>query len=175
MPIAFSFRRIRPTDIQQVICDLNSGTGTGPDGLEMKLIEIASHVLAYPLSDLAMYSMFLYPHVKLSELPPLHKGGDPLNHNYRPIAIINSIAKVFEKFIFNQLSQYVNDFSILSPYQSGFRPYFSITTALLKFTNDISSSLDNIMLTDAIFIDLTKAFDMVDHYLLHEKLYAFVL
>ena len=57
-------------------------------------------------------------------------------------------------------------------YQSGFRSNFSTTTALLKFTNDILSASDSNMLTGAIFIDLTKAFDMVDHYLLLDKLHA---
>ncbi len=51
-------------------------------------------------------------------------------------------------------------------------PNLSATTAPLKFTDDISSSLDNSMITGAIFIDLTKAFDMVDHYLLLDKLLA---
>lgn len=60
----------------------------------------------------------------------------------------------------------------MSSNQSGFRPNFSTTTALLKFINDVSLSLDNNLSTGAIFIDLTKAFDMVDHYLLLDKSYA---
>ncbi|XDV21785.1 hypothetical protein PO909_026805, partial [Leuciscus waleckii] len=110
---------------------------------------------------------------KSARLIPFHKGGDTSDtNNYRPISIINSIAKIFEKLIFNQLSTYLTDHNILSPHQSGFRPSHSTTTALLKFTNDILSAADSNMLTGAIFIDLSKAFDMVDHYLLLDKLYA---
>uniref|UniRef100_A0A8C7WUV5 Reverse transcriptase domain-containing protein n=1 Tax=Oryzias sinensis TaxID=183150 RepID=A0A8C7WUV5_9TELE len=87
--------------------------------------------------------------------------------NYRPISIINSIVKVYEKIIFNQLSEYLTLNNILSP-----RKHFSTTSALLKFTNDIFSGFDNNMLTGALFIDLTKAFDMVDHYLLLDKLHS---
>ena len=110
---------------------------------------------------------------KCSRITPLHKGGNSHGfNNYRHISIINCVVKLFEKIVFNQLSHYINEFDILSPYQSGFRSNFSTTTALLKFTNDITSSSDNNMLTGAIFIDLTKAFDMVDHYLLLDKLHA---
>lgn len=67
--------------------------------------------------------------------------------------------------------KYINEFSIFSPNQSGFRPNYSTTTVLTKFVNDVTSSLDNNMSTGAIFIDLTKAFDLVDHYILLDKLY----
>lgn len=64
----------------------------------------------------------------------LHKGGDALDlNNYRPISIICSIAKVFEKCIYNQLSHYLSANNILSPFQSGFRSNRSTSTALLKF------------------------------------------
>lgn len=81
------------------------------------------------------------------------------------------LTEVFEKWILNQLSQHLNDSHSLSPYQSGFRPNFSTTTALLKFTNDVSSSLDNNIRIGEIFIDFTKAFDY-SHYLLLHKLSA---
>ena len=150
---------MNPTDVQQAIFDLKAGNGTDPDGLEIKFIKLASHVLAFPLSDLFNLSLStcVVPSMwKSARVTPIHKGGDALDlNNYRPISIISSIAKVFEKLIFNQLFKYINDFSILSPNQSGFRPKFSTTTALLKFTNDVSSSLGNNMSTGAIFIDLT--------------------
>ncbi len=52
--------------------------------------------------------------------------------NYHTISIICSITNIFEKRIFNKLSLYIISLNILSPFQSGFRPNFSITTDLLK-------------------------------------------
>ena len=70
------------------------------------------------------------------------------------------------------MSKYINDFSLLTPNQSGFRPNHSTTTALTTFTNYIFSAQDNNRSSGAIFIDLTKAFDMVNHYIHLDKLYA---
>ena len=110
---------------------------------------------------------------KCARIIPLHKGGDLLDtNNYRPISIICSISKVLEKIIYNQLSHYLNTYNILSPVQSVFRPNHSTTTALLTFSNDLYSAADDGELTGAIFIDLTKAFDFVDRYLLLDKLHG---
>ena len=73
--------------------------------------------------------------------------------------------------IFNQISHYLKTNNVLSPFQSGFRPNYSTTTALVKLT-DIFSASDSGDLTVAIFIYLKKAFDLVDHYLLLDKLHA---
>lgn len=120
----------------------------------------------YPLADLFNLSLSTcsVPSIwKCARVIPLFKGGDSSDvNNYRP----NSIICIFEKLIFNQLSLYISSLNILSPVQSGFRLNFSTTTALLKFTNDVFSSFDKGQVTGAIFIDLSKAFDMVNHYLL---------
>uniref|UniRef100_A0A8C8E0L6 Reverse transcriptase domain-containing protein n=1 Tax=Oryzias sinensis TaxID=183150 RepID=A0A8C8E0L6_9TELE len=167
---------VNPTDVEQVINELSSTSSSGPDGIEAKFFKLASHVLCFPLAALLNLS-FTTAEVPLAwkraKVIPLHKGGKSNDmSNYRPISIINSIVKVYEKIIFNQLSEYLTLNNILSPFQSGFQKHFSTTSALLKFTNDIFSGFDNNMLTGALFIDLTKAFDMVDHYLLLDKLHS---
>lgn len=82
---------------------------------------------------------------------------------------------MFEKRIYNQLSLYLNESHILTPFQPDFRSNDSTVTALLKLTNDILTAFNNSKLTGAIFMDLTKAFDLVDHYVLVDKLHAIVL
>ena len=103
---------------------------------------------------------------KLARITPILKGDNVLDlNNYRPISIICFIAKVFEKLIHNQLSYYLSINNVLSPFQSGFRSSHFTATALLKFINDVFCAAYNGDPTGAIFIDLTKAFDFVDHYL----------
>ena len=138
----FNFYTITPTDVCNAICDLKESSGPGLDGIETRFIKLASHIVIYPLADLFNLSLRTceIPAIwKSAHITPLHKGGDTLDpNNYRPISIICSIAKIFEKNIYNQLSQYLNDTNILSQYQFGFRANFSTTTALLKLkTNDV--------------------------------------
>lgn len=152
---SFKFRQVRSTDVQQAINKLSNSSGPGPDGLEGKFIKLASHVLA-PLLAVLFNMSFDTCEVplawKCTKVIPLHKGGDlQILNNYRPISIINSVVKVFEKIIFNQLSDYLSVNNLLTQCQSGFRKYFSTTTALLKFSNDIFSSFDDNLCTGAIF------------------------
>ncbi len=135
---SFSFRKILPVEVQCVINELKVDCGPGPEGIETKFIKLAANILMYPLCDLFNLSLStcaLHSAWKCDIVTPLHKGGDPHDiNNYRPISFINSIAKIFEKIIFNQLSRYILDYNILSPCQSGFRPSFSTATALTLLT-----------------------------------------
>ena len=102
---------------------------------------------------------------------PLFKGGDQTDPNcYRPISILPCPSKIIEKLVNNQLSWYLNSYNILSPAQSGFRPGFGCVTATLKVLNDITSALDSKLHCAAIFIDLAKAFDTVNHSILSDRL-----
>lgn len=173
---SFTFKVVGSADVLQAMSQLSSSSGPGPDGIESKFLKIASHVLSSPLSVLfnMSFTTCKVPQAwKSSKIIPLHKSGDTQNlNNYRPISIINSTVKIFEKMIFNQLSDYLQQNNLLSQCQSGFRKNFSTTSALLKITNDITHGFDNNMCTRAIFLDLTKAFDLVDHYILLDKLQA---
>ena len=86
--------------------------------------------------------------------------------NYRPVSNLSFLSKILEKVILKQLFHYLNTHSLLSPNQSAYRPSHSTETALLRVTNDILTALDNGDVTILTLLDLSAAFDTIDHTLL---------
>ena len=96
---------------------------------------------------------------------------DPLVYkNYRPVSNLAFISKVLEKVIAGQLLNHLNQNSYLDKYQSAYRPGFSTETALLKVINDSLISLNSGNLVLLILLDLSAAFDTINHKLLLDKL-----
>ena len=102
--------------------------------------------------------------------PLLKKGIKSDPNNYRPISVIPIISKVFERIVYNQLFHYLDDNKLLLGCQSGFRSLHSTLTALLEATNAWSVNIDNGLLNGVVFIDLTKAFDTIDHKIILRKM-----
>ncbi len=90
--------------------------------------------------------------------------------NYRPISNLPFIGKIIEKVVFNQLNNYLNSNGYLDHFQSGFRMHHSTETALIKIINDIRFNSDSGKISVLVLLDLSAAFDTVDHNILLERL-----
>ncbi|CAB4024381.1 Hypothetical predicted protein [Paramuricea clavata] len=94
---------------------------------------------------------------KEARVSPVYKNGakhDP--SNYRPISVIPTVSKIFEKIMFDQLNKYFNDYNLLTTCKSGFRSLHGTVTALLEATNSWSVNIDNGLINGVVLIDLKK-------------------
>ena len=109
----------------------------------------------------------------MAMVSPLYKKNDKLEViNYRPISVLTTISKVFEKCVHKQLLQYLIDNNLIYDYQSGFRPHHSTDTCLTYLADTIKASISKGNLVRMMLLDVQKAFDSVDHSILCNKLNA---
>ena len=91
-------------------------------------------------------------------------------NNYRPIGLLSVFSRLFEKLLSKRLMNFWTRNDVLFKFQYGFRKLHSTTLALTEFTDSVRCLLDDGNYVISIFVDLTKAFDTVDHEILLCKL-----
>ena len=138
---------------------------TGLDDIPAYLLKDCANVIAKSLTHIINSSLTtgVFPtDWKLSKLIPIPKS-KPYNRieNYRPISVIPAIAKVIEKLVYRQLSTYLENNNLLDESQFGFRKGRSTELAAALFTDNVKRKVDEGKLVGAVFIDLTKAFDIL--------------
>ena len=135
------------------------------------------HVVSRPLSIIINQSLCtgIFPDkLKIAKVIPLFKKDDDKSFgNYRPISLLSSISKIFERVAFNQLYDYLTSNDLLYESQYGFRKYHSTELAALEFTNRIKQEMDAKKISFSVFLDLSKAFDTLDHTILLTKLHYY--
>ena len=107
--------------------------------------------------------------LKIAKVIPLYK--DPaLFSNYRPISLLPFFSKILERLMHNRLYNFLTEHNILSMNQFGFRKNYSTFLALMDLVDNISKNIDEGNYSIGIFLDLSKAFDTIDHTILLDKL-----
>ena len=109
--------------------------------------------------------------LKIAKVIPIFKQGSRSScNNYRPISVLSALSKIFERCILNQLSFYLTYEDVLVPNQYGFRSGMTTVDCLVDLIDEIKKALDEGNYAISIFLDLSKAFDTVNHYILLSKL-----
>lgn len=107
---------------------------------------------------------------KIAKVVPVHKSGSASQEsNFRPISLTSTVCKLLEHIVLKHITTYLDEESILSPCQHGFRRGLSTVTQLIELTHDISQCIDNGQQIDLILLDFAKAFDRVPHKKLVKK------
>ena len=153
---------------------LKSTKATGLNGIPAKLLKGAAQEVAKPIANLInlTFSTGEIPQEwKEAKVTPIFKSGekDDVN-NYRPISVLPLISKIMERAIQVQLVSFLTENNVHSEHQSGFRKRHSTQTAVTYLSDFILENMDKQKLTGAVFIDLKKAFDLVNHKCLLYKL-----
>ena len=171
---SFSFTLRNEEQIKKVIYSLHTKHSSGHDGISVKLLKFLAPALVRPLTLIINQSLItgIFPDkLKVAKVIPLYKKDDKLiMDNYRPISLLSSISKVFEKVVFLQLSSYFIENNLFHDGQYGFREKHSTELATMELMDRVISALDDKDLPISIFMDLSKAFDTLDHTTLLHKL-----
>ena len=173
----FNFNLTTEIEILTIINKFKNKNSSGVDEISNKLLKAIKHEIKEPLSVIINQSLRtgIYPDsLKIAKVKPLYKKGEK-NHlnNYRPISILPTISKVFERLMFGQIYNYFNTNRLLCEQQYGFRSGHSTELATVKLIDTIIQNMDNTRITKTpvtVCLDLSKAFDTLNFDILLHKL-----
>ena len=168
---SFNMPFITTEQVTSYINKLDSSKATGLDTLGPRILKLAVNCLSPSIAALINKSLatgqFL-SQLKRAKIFPIFKGGaksDP--SNYRPISILPTVSK---KHVNKHLMGYINRYKLLNENQSGFRSKHSCQTALIKLIDKWMECIDKGDIVGTLFLNFRKAFDLVDHKILLNKL-----
>jgi len=171
----FVLRKVTFEDIERQLENIRTDCATGPDQIPSKYIKIVTEYITSPLTNIIneCIDKNIFPKAwKTSRISPVPKVDNPREcDDYRPIAILPMLSKVYERLVLSQIKEHIDRHNILHERISGYRKGHSTTTVLLRFRDDILRAMKRGELTMAIFADFSKAFDTVDHTRIVKKMH----
>ena len=165
---------VTPGDIINILGKMKSKSSSGIDGLSTKLLKLVKGEIAFPLCTLINNSLangVVPTCMKVAKVSPFFKSKDRHElSNYRPISLLPSVSKVLEKVVYHKLSTFLETHNLLYTSQYGFRKNHSTIHGVAELVKNTIQALNSKQDTLGVMLDLSKAFDTIDHQILFRKL-----
>ena len=170
----FSLSCVHPDAVRKIILGLKNSKSSGVDNIDTYVIKLmvddilpaVTHIVNLSIQQSSFPDLY-----KLAKIIPLLKKDDPLlPKNYRPVAILCILSKVIERVVFIQIVEYMNSNNFFHPNHHGFRGHHSTSTAMIQMYDTWVQAVDKGELAGVCMLDMSAAFDVVDHTILIDKL-----
>ena len=153
---------------------IDSSKSCDPNSISSNLLKTHAKAFFFPVRDM-IDSSFLerkFPSIlKIAQVcTVLKKGERDLRENYRPLSLLSTLSKLFERTMHSRVYNFLESSGMIFDLQFGFRNKHSPSHALLSILDEIRQNLDSNSFSCGVFVDLEKAFDTVNHKILLKKL-----
>ena len=173
-PNSFFLVDVTPNEIITTTKLLKKKSSSGLDNIPMRIIistiESTAKVLSF-LINLSFESGIFPKHLKIAKVKPIRKINDNDEvSNFRPISLLSGFSKIIEKIVYKKVSAFLSKYEILTNSQYGFRENYSTELAIVELIRKIGDAAEKKKFTLGTCMDLSKAFDCIDHKILAYKL-----
>ncbi|KAL0852556.1 hypothetical protein ABMA27_016975 [Loxostege sticticalis] len=152
-------------EIRMIIDNLDTNASAGIDGISTKAIKCLKELIVEKLviTINKCFKAGIFPDsLKVAKVNPIYKAASRSDSsNYRPISVLPVISKIFERLLYNRLSDHLTQKEFVIEEQYGFRPKSSTLTAAIDLVTKIKTQIDKKDIALGIFVDLKKAFDTI--------------